>query len=177
MSFLRRIYKKDNYMERLRGFNTSLQEVEEEYQWINDMISSRQKLMVAYMKLVHTPSSGSSMELAPSELTELTTFCEDVIDYVSHGHFDLYPKIITLIEKATGRSVSIAHRVLPRIEKTTDFLMRFCDHYTEDSRDDVSSLKDDLAALGRCLEQRFKNEDRLIIGLRLINRMRTQEGS
>ena len=100
----------------------------------------------------------------------MTSFCEHLIDYLSHGHFDLYPKIIELIENASGRSLSIAHRVLPRIEKTTEFLMRFSDLYAEDLNEKkMQSLKRDLEQVGKCLEQRFKNEDRLIIGLRLVH--------
>ena len=48
--------------------------------------------------------------------------------------------------------------------------MRFNDRYAEDPESvNLSSLKQDLSAVGKCLEQRFKNEDRLIIGLRLVH--------
>ena len=93
-----------------------------------------------------------------------------MIDYVSHGHFDLYPKIIELIENASGRSLSIAHRVMPKIENTTEYLMRFNDRYAEDMDESkLKTLKKDLAEVGKCIEQRFRNEDRLIIGLRLVH--------
>ena len=114
----------------LRGFNTQLQEVDDRYSWINDMIKARQDLVLMYMKLLNLTPKGSTdiTECYPS-YEEVTSFCEHLIDYLSHGHFDLYPKIIELIENASGRSLSIAHRVLPRIEKTTEFLMRFSDLY------------------------------------------------
>ena len=155
----------------LRGFNTELQEVDDRYSWINDMIKARQDLVLMYMKLLNLTPKGSTdiTECYPS-YEEVTSFCEHLIDYLSHGHFDLYPKIIELIENASGRSLSIAHRVLPRIEKTTEFLMRFSDLYAEDLNEKkMQSLKHDLEQVGKCLEQRFRNEDRLIIGLRLVH--------
>ncbi len=157
-------------MDTLSGFNTKVQDVEDRYQWINEMIKSRQNLVVAYMELLKKLHSNSSFVHSDELKEKLTSFCEDIIDYVSHGHFDLYPKIIALIENASGRSLSIAHRVLPRIEKTTDFLMRFSDRYSEASEnEDYQGLVADLENVGSFLEQRFKNEDRLIIGLRLVH--------
>ena len=48
--------------------------------------------------------------------------------------------------------------------------MRFNDKYAEDlDEKKMTSLKGDLAEVGKCLELRFRNEDRLIIGLRLIH--------
>lgn len=157
-------------MDTLSGFNTKEQDVEDRYQWINEMIKSRQNLVVAYMELLTKLHSNSSFAHSDELKAKITSFCEDIIDYVSHGHFDLYPKIIALIENASGRSLSIAHRVLPKIEKTTDFLMRFNDRYSEASEnEDYKSLISDLENVGSFLEQRFKNEDRLIIGLRLVH--------
>ncbi len=157
----------------LHGFNTTLQQVDERYAWINDMIKARQELVLQYMKLLNLPlpqqDQSPAAQCYPS-YEDITTFCEHLIDYVSHGHFDLYPKIIGLIENASGRSLSIAHRVLPKIESTTEFLMRFNDRYAENMDESkLKTLKQDLSAVGRCLEQRFKNEDRLIIGLRLVH--------
>ena len=36
------------------GFNTSLQDVDDKFAWINDMIKSRQELLVLYMKVLST---------------------------------------------------------------------------------------------------------------------------
>ena len=160
---------KDN----LHGFNTTLQQVDERYAWIHDMIKARQELVLQYMKLLNLPlpnQDKSAIAQCYPSYEDITTFCEHLIDYVSHGHFDLYPKIISLIENASGRSLSIAHRVLPKIEETTEFLMRFNDRYAENMDESkLKTLKQDLSTVGRCLEQRFKNEDRLIIGLRLVH--------
>ncbi len=158
----------------LKGFNTRLQEVEERYAWINDMVKARQDLVLMYMQLLNLPLSSDRPKTEHEECypsyEQIIAFCEHLIDYVSHGHFDLYPKILGLIENASGRSLSIAQRVLPKIEKTTEYLMRFNDRYAEDlDESKLKTLKQDLEQVGSCLEQRFRNEDRLIIGLRLVH--------
>lgn len=157
---------------KLGGFNIKLQNVDAKYSWINDMIKARQDLVLLYMKLLNVSLSRSSNrndECYPS-YEDITTFCDHLIDYISHGHFDLYPKIIELMENASGKSLSIAHRVMPKIEQTTEYLMRFNDKYAEDMDEKkILSLKTDLCEVGKCLEIRFRNEDRLIIGLRLIH--------
>lgn len=157
---------------KLRGFNTDLQDVDDRYSWINDMIKARQELVLMYMKLLNVSLSRSSNrndECYPS-YEDVTAFCDHLIDYISHGHFDLYPKIIELMENASGRSLSIANKAMPKIENTTEYLMRFNDKYAEDlDEKKMTSLKGDLAEVGKCLELRFRNEDRLIIGLRLLH--------
>lgn len=155
-----------------KSFNTELQNVDAKYSWINDMIRARQELVLKYMDILSVSLSRSSNKndkCLPS-YDDVYNFCNLLTDYVSHGHFDLYPKIIELMENVSGRSLSIAHRTMPRIENTTDFVMRFTDKYAEDLNEKkMDSLQKDLSSLGKCLETRFKNEDRLIIALRLVN--------
>ncbi|MCR5084172.1 MAG: sigma D regulator [Succinivibrionaceae bacterium] len=154
------------------GFNTTLQQVDEGYSWINDMIKARQKLVVLYMQLLNLPLSNdeSEAERTTPSYEDITKFCDLLIDYVSHGHFDLYPKIVSVIENASNRSQSIARRVLPKIEQTTEYLMRFNDHYCSDlDEGKLSTLKKDLTETGKCLEQRFRAEDRLVIAMRVIH--------
>lgn len=156
------------------GFNTTLQHVDERYNWINEMIKARQDLVAKYMDLLNlNPESAGEASPKKAEYPsyeQVTAFCGNLIDYVSHGHFDLYPKIIELMENASGRSLSIARRVMPKIESSTEYLMRFNDRYSEDlDEEKLMTLKGDLSEVGKCLEHRFRYEDRLIIGLRLVH--------
>lgn len=163
------------------GFNTRLQHVDERYNWINEMIKARQELVTKYMELLNlypetsaeapgAASANSGEAAGHPSAAQVTAFCGSLIDYISHGHFDLYPKIIELIENASGRSLSIARRVMPRIESSTEYLMRFNDRYSEDPDEEkLKTLKGDLSEVGKCLEHRFRYEDRLIIGLRLVH--------
>lgn len=159
------------------GFNTTLQQVEERYAWINEMIKSRQELVLKYMNLLQAPVGDDIFDeehLHPSK-EDIVNFCELLIDYVSHGHFDLYPKIVELLEKSSSRSLSIAHRVMPKIEHTTELLLQFNDRYAEDMDESkYETLRNDLDKVGQYLEIRFRSEDRLIIGLRILNALDNQ---
>lgn len=155
-----------------KNFNTTLQKVDDKYSWINDMIKARKELVIQYMKILNVSVSRSSNknEVCYPSYEDVTKFCDQLVDYMSHGHFDLFPKILELIENASGRSLSIAHRTLPRIEDTTEYLMKFTDKYAEDLNEaKMATVQKDLASIGKALEVRFKNEDRLIIALRLVH--------
>ncbi|MBQ3883829.1 Rsd/AlgQ family anti-sigma factor [Succinivibrio sp.] len=155
-----------------KNFNTTLQKVDDKYNWINDMIKARKELVIQYMKILNVSVSRSSNknEVCYPSYEDVTKFCDQLVDYMSHGHFDLFPKILELIENASGRSLSIAHRTLPRIEDTTEYLMKFTDKYAEDLNEaKMATVQKDLASIGKALEVRFKNEDRLIIALRLVH--------
>ncbi len=155
-----------------KNFNTTLQKVDDKYSWINDMIKARKELVIQYMKILNVSVSRSSNknDVCYPSYEDVTKFCDQLVDYMSHGHFDLFPKILELIENASGRSLSIAHRTLPRIEDTTEYLMKFTDKYAEDLNEaKMSTVQKDLSSIGKALEVRFKNEDRLIIALRLVH--------
>ena len=75
-----------------------------------------------------------------------------------------------MLENASGRSLSIAQRVLPKLDTSIEQLMDFSDKYCEHLDDNkLDDLQQDLEKLGPILEQRFRNEDRLIIALRLVH--------
>ena len=155
-----------------KNFNTTLQNVDDKYNWINDMIKARKELVIQYMKILNVSVSRSSNknDVCYPSYEDVTKFCDQLVDYMSHGHFDLFPKILELIENASGRSLSIAHRTLPRIEDTTEYLMKFTDKYAEDLNEaKMATVQKDLSSIGKALEVRFKNEDRLIIALRLVH--------
>lgn len=155
-----------------KNFNTTLQNVDDKYNWINDMIKARKELVIQYMKILNVSVSRSSNknDVCYPSYEDVTKFCDQLVDYMSHGHFDLFPKILELIENASGRSLSIAHRTLPRIEDTTEYLMKFTDKYAEDLNEaKMATVQKDLSSIGKALEIRFKNEDRLIIALRLVH--------
>lgn len=169
------------------GFNTTLQSVDDRYFWINDMIRQRQQLVLIYMQLINNELQagnddsdplGYAQEMdeledstyKPALVKQLSQFCVSLTDYISHGHFDLYPKLVELIENASGRSLSIAQKAMPRINETTEPLLNFCDQYAEvENVKSFKNLRNDLAAIGEEMEIRFRMEDRLIIALRLVH--------
>ena len=152
--------------------NTKFQDVDAKYSWINEMIKARQELVILYMKILNVSLSRSSNknDICYPSYEDVSSFCNHLVDYMSHGHFDLYPKILELIENASGRSLSIVNKVLPKIEKTTEYLMNFTDKYSDDlDESKMATVQQDLASIGKAMEVRFKNEDRLVIALRLVH--------
>ena len=153
-------------------FNTKFQDVDAKYSWINEMIKARQEQVILYMKILNVSLSRSSNknDICYPSYEDVSSFCNHLVDYMSHGHFDLYPKILELIENASGRSLSIVNKVLPKIEKTTEYLMNFTDKYSDDlDESKMATVQQDLASIGKAMEVRFKNEDRLVIALRLVH--------
>lgn len=171
------------------GFNTTIQKVDDRFEWINDMIRHRQQIVLMFMQLVnhentYDPAAEPLDPLDPNVdpyynpalVKQVTSFCENLTDYISHGHFDLYPKILELLENASGRSLAIVQKVLPRLNKTTEPLMDFSDRFAEEqSPQKFKDLRQRLAEVGSELEIRFRMEDRLIIGLRLVQSLMSHE--
>lgn len=46
-----------------KTFNTTLQNVDEKYKWVNDMIKARQDLVLMYMKILNVSLSRSSIRM------------------------------------------------------------------------------------------------------------------
>lgn len=46
-----------------KTFNTTLQNVDEKYKWVNDMIKARQELVLMYMKILNVSLSRSSIRM------------------------------------------------------------------------------------------------------------------
>ena len=91
--------------------------------WIDKMLDHRESLIKKYMTLIDLRVRG--VEDCPPSYTK-------VEDYLSSGHFDIYPRIVTVMENATGRRLAIAQRIIPRIRHNTDLILSFDDKYGEE---------------------------------------------
>lgn len=140
--------------------------------WIDEMIRAREKLITSYFQLLTLPidkNDSSSADLRPS-YEQVTIFCELMIDYLSRGHFEIYPKILTIMEHVSNRRLTVARRLIPRIQNTTDHLLKFNDLYGGELNEGImNNLRNDLGALGQWLEIRFKHEDRMVIALQIMD--------
>lgn len=47
---------------KISGFNTALQNVEERYSWVNDMINERKQLVLKYMELINPQTKISQSD-------------------------------------------------------------------------------------------------------------------
>jgi len=94
----------------------------------------------------------------------LEEFCQELVDYMAIGHFEIYRRIEDGNERR-DEIIRLAEKIMPRINDTTQVAIAFNDLY-----DDTPSLNDEafeqlpnyLAKLGQELATRIDLEDKLI---------------
>ncbi len=145
--------------------------------WIDEMIHAREKLITTYFKLLTLPldkNDTGSAELHPS-YEQMSEFCSLLVDYLSRGHFKVYPKILTIMENVSSRRLTVARRLIPRIENTTEYLLKFDEKYSGELDEGIMrNWRKDLAYVGQWLEIRFKHEDRMVIALQIMDNAMAQ---
>jgi regulator of sigma D len=129
---------------------------------IKQLIEERNSVLSQYYNLAkHTESAESDLKETAEMLEE---FCQELIDYMAIGHFELYRRIEDGNERR-DEIITLAKTIMPRINNTTQIAIAFNDLY-----DDTSNLNDDafdqlpnyLAKLGEELATRIDLEDRFI---------------
>lgn len=138
---------------------------------VDNWLKARQQLLIEYCLLAGITSaeagsvvtdvhlSSANGERALPDAGDVETFCEDLMDYLSAGHFEVYDILAT----SSTRAKSLKEQLYPRISSTTDAALRFNDRYTQLVQPEQASTFDkDLAELGETLEERFELEDRLL---------------
>ncbi|MFV8780783.1 sigma D regulator [Microbulbifer sp. SA54] len=125
---------------------------------IDRWLHSRQNLLVSFCHLSEKKAFEDGDKEAEGNLREL---CQQLVDYVSAGHFEIYDQLIQE-GQAFGDSEGLqqAKALYREIDATTDVAVDFNDKYQE--TDDLSALSQDLSNLGVALETRFAAEDRMI---------------
>ncbi|MGN1356567.1 MAG: sigma D regulator [Succinivibrionaceae bacterium] len=152
----------------LTKLNKTRQLVAGKLKSVDAMLNAREALLLKYCTLLEPRINGTEQEVP--ERKKIAEFCEDIIDYMSRGHFDIYPRIVQIMETVSGKRLSIAQKIIPRIHRTTEKILTFDDKYGEGATDvNLNDFKKDLGALGESLEARFKLEDRLVIVLQILD--------
>ncbi len=124
--------------------------------WLNE----RNEMLVLYCKL-----SGYRNETKLPENTQIDTFCDILIDYVSAGHFEVYQEIVNSCESNGPSSVSLLNELYPKISITTDVVVNFNEKYSKmlvEDNDSLASFDTDLSLLGEAIASRVDLEDHLI---------------
>ncbi|GGW83592.1 sigma D regulator [Alteromonas halophila] len=136
---------------------------------VDNWLKARQTLMVNFCELagiaVEGPSAMKTMNgtvQRPSnalpDADQIERFCEDLMDYLSAGHFEIYDILSAQYENGQ----ELKQQLAPKIAVTTDIALRFNDSYTEMLRpEQATSFDADLAQLGEALAERFELEDQL----------------
>jgi len=89
--------------------------------------------------------------------------CEALLDYVSAGHFEIYDELLAEAELRGSRNLSAGLALYPRLQATTDAVLRFNDlHEGPAGTDILDCLPQELAELLPALDERFGIEDRMI---------------
>ncbi|WP_299594038.1 sigma D regulator [uncultured Microbulbifer sp.] len=127
-------------------------------QIIDRWLHSRQALLVSFCQLSEKKVIADSDKEAE---TSVRLLCQQLVDYVSAGHFEVYDQLIQE-GQAFGDTEGLqqAKSLYREIDGTTDVAVDFNDKYLE--TDDLGSLQKDLSELGVALETRFAAEDRMI---------------
>ncbi|MDK2776576.1 MAG: sigma D regulator [Pseudomonadota bacterium] len=136
---------------------------------IDNWLSARQALIVRFCAL-----SASKPLSAEQPLTAtLEVFCQDMMDYCSTGHFEIYDQLVQEAkEHGDDEALKLARTTVPRLDELTGRCVDFNDTYDENcTLDQLAKLPHDLSAIGELLEERFELEDQLIERLHTIHQI------
>jgi regulator of sigma D len=91
-------------------------------------------------------------------------FCQELVDYMAIGHFEIYRRIEEGNERR-DEIIKLAEKIMPRINETTQVAIAFNDLYDDTSNIDDTAfeqLPNYLAKLGEELATRIDLEDQFI---------------
>jgi regulator of sigma D len=129
---------------------------------IKQLIAERNNVLSQYYNLASHADQNPGDNEATLEL--LQEFCQDMVDYLATGHFEIYRRIE---EKEERRSeiVRLAEQIFNRISETTAVAVAFNDLYDTSANfnpDVLGQLPEQLSKLGEELATRIDLEDRFI---------------
>ena len=129
---------------------------------IKKLIEDRNSVLSQYYNLAKL-TEGSKDDLG--DTTELLEeFCQELVDYMATGHFEIYRRIEEGNERR-DEILTLAEKIMPRINTTTQIAIAFNDLYDDTSNidnDAIEQLPNYLAKLGEELATRIDLEDQLI---------------
>ena len=128
---------------------------------IDRWLEERQLLLVNFCCLFKK-DDGTNQQTLP-DYPAITKFCQQLLDYISLGHFEVYESLVSESKTEGEASLKLAEALYPEIQKTTEFALTFNDKYTTiNNIDEYVILSDDLSKMGEALATRIELEDQLI---------------
>ena len=125
--------------------------------WLED----RQKLLVNFCSLFKVMDVTNQQTLP--DYDSLTKFCQQLVDYISLGHFEVYESLVSECDVRGKDSLNLAKELSPEIAKTTDLALAFNEKYINIKNiDKYQILSEDLSKIGEVLATRIELEDQLI---------------
>ncbi|GHC18665.1 sigma D regulator [Aidingimonas halophila] len=128
---------------------------------IDRWLDQRREMLVNFLELQEACES----DLDAVEKARIDAFSELLMDYISAGHFEIYPQ---LREEAKAfndtEALALADKLLERLDMSTELVLSFDADYATPSRcrHYISRLPAWLGRLSKGLTERFALEDQLI---------------
>ncbi len=132
---------------------------------IKRLIGERNSVLSLYYNLAKYADDSETDINNTIELLE--EFCQELVDYLATGHFEIYRRIEEGNERR-GDITKLAEKIMPRINDTTQIAMAFNDLYENTENIDeatVKQLPNYLSKLGKELATRIELEDQFINAL------------
>lgn len=129
---------------------------------IKQLIEDRNSVLSHYYNLARRTEDSADDLSSTAELLE--EFCQELIDYMATGHFEIYRRIEDGNERR-DEILTLAEKIMPRINTTTQVAIAFNDLYDDTTNlngDAIDQLPNYLAKLGEELATRIDLEDQLI---------------
>lgn len=125
--------------------------------WLDD----RQQLLLKFCHMSKLDDATNPHTLPDSE--PLNSFCQQLLDYISLGHFEVYESLVTSSKNQGDASLKLAKNLYPEITLTTETALAFNDKYANfQAIDDYKQLSKDLSLIGETIAFRIELEDQLI---------------
>jgi regulator of sigma D len=135
------------------------------HEMIDRWLADRQEALVHFFAIQDADGQ--------EELTkQLQIFCQQLVDYVSEGHFEIYEQLFREAKEFDDGGIELAKTLYPKIEELTQVMLDFNDKYisADHVEMNIDSLKEDLSALGEKMTERFDMEDQLIERLHNVHK-------
>jgi len=129
---------------------------------IKQLIEERNTVLAQYYNLAKVTEDYDSNDDTTLELVE--EFCQELVDYMATGHFEIYRRIEEGNERRDDIT-TLADKIMPRINNTTQIAVAFNDLYdstTNIEKNAIEQLPNYLAKLGEELATRIDLEDQFI---------------
>ena len=129
---------------------------------IKQLIAERNSVLSQYYNLASQADQNPESNDETMEL--LQEFCQDLVDYLATGHFEIYRRIEEG-EERRDEIIQLANQIFNRITETTQVAVAFNDLYDTSENFDpevLNKLPEQLSKLGEELAIRIDLEDRFI---------------
>lgn len=138
---------------------------------IKSWMQERQEVLVSlndaikHLKTEGTPLSGLEEKCNIMHIVKLRKFVQNLIDYISRGHFAIFEKIIQIYDQDDDSKKKIDHRdIIEKITENTVTSLDFNDKYNNFIKNNLTweNLDADLSEIAIKFTERLELEDILI---------------